>query len=143
MRGPQNKTSLDRLKLRVADFRILTAGALKLAPARCRLPNVLQDLDVIHECASGLYNALRDGWQCECDRAHPANIELKVWSPGETTTNSVMQLKFSFLFADDAQRAVSDHWMTAEITTSKKAATREQPGVHSMYTLLNQRFNVD
>lgn len=82
----------------------------------------MQDLNLIQECASGLYDALRNGWQCECDGLHPANIELDVWSRRSEVESDTICLKFSFLFADDAQHASSDHWMTAEIMPSDAIA---------------------
>ena len=119
LHGPNNKASLERLKIRISEFRELTKDALKLAPSRNVVPKALRNLDLVQECASGLHDALQSGWQCNCEKLHPANIELDVWSLRADEQKDMVHLKFSFLFADDAQRAQSDHWMTAEITPSQ------------------------
>lgn len=125
--GPHCKASLERLKIRISEFRKLTNDALKLASSRCGLSKALRNLDLVRECASGLYDALQAGWKCECEQLHPANIELDVWSLPAEEENDRVHLKFSFLFADDAQHAQSDHWMTAEITPSKRSPTGVRP----------------
>jgi len=70
----------------------------------------------VQECASGLYDALQAGWKCQSDHWHPANIQLEVWSPHAEGESDELRLEFSFLFADDAEQARHDHWMTAEIS---------------------------
>lgn len=116
--GKHDKASLALLRTRISEYRTLTEGTIKLAPLRRGPPKPstdLQKLNLVKEYASGLYDALQAGWQCDCQQLHPANIELDVWSQQPLDDNDTVHLKFSFLFADDAQNAHSDHWMTAEI----------------------------
>ena len=119
LHGPNNKASLERLKIRISEFRELTKDALKLAPSWNVVPKALRNLDLVQECASGLHDALQSGWRCGCEKLHPAYIELDMWSLRAGEQKDKVHLKFSFLFADDAQRAQSYHWMTAEITPSQ------------------------
>jgi hypothetical protein len=106
------------------EFRTLTKGSLELASPRKRLPepDTLRDLGDIHKCADGLHDALQAGWTCMCDKGHPANIQLDVWSRRSEQGSENVSFKFSLLFASDAEHAQSDHWITAEITLSPTAA---------------------
>jgi hypothetical protein len=129
VRGPHYGASLERLKIRISEFRTLVDDALKLAPIRGVTSNALRDLILVQECASWLHDALKAGWKCSCEESHTANIRLDVWSPRTTADhkNDTVCLHFSLLFADDAQQARQGHWMTAEITTSRTSFGRAQP----------------
>lgn len=129
VRGPHYKASLERLKQRISEFRVLVDDALKLAPARGISPGTLQDLSLVQECASWLHDALKAGWKCACEESHPANIQLDIWSPRTTAHDrgDTVCLYFSLLFADDARKAQQDHWMTAEITTSRSTLNKVRP----------------
>lgn len=129
VRGPHYKASLERLKQRVSELRTLIDDALKLAPARGISSRTLQDLSVVQRCASWLHDALKAGWKCTCEESHPANIQLDIWSPRTATHDKGdnVCLYFSLLFADDARKAQQDHWMTAEITTSRSNLDKVQP----------------
>jgi hypothetical protein len=109
----------------VDEFRKLTKGAIDLAPARDS-GKVLKGLDHVQKCASGLYDKFRDGYKCQCSHTHPANIKLDVWVRMDIDRKED-RLKFKFLFADDAQHAEHDHWMTAEVTHSKSPGGAGRP----------------
>ena len=126
VRGPHYKGSLDGLRIKVEEIRVLTEGSLKLASSRSGLSNSFRDLALVWECADCLYNELQDRWGCKCDELHPANMQLDIWpargDPDESDSEKV-DFKFAFLFASDVKTAQSDHWITAEIAVSKKAAS--------------------
>ncbi|SMR52358.1 unnamed protein product [Zymoseptoria tritici ST99CH_1A5] len=118
VRGPYYKASLERLRMRISEFRTLTKDALKLAPSRSGLVQDLEILELIKQCAGGLYEACRAGWKCDCSHAHPANIRLNV--DHRKDDHGQECLTFSFLFAEHAHRAHHEHWMTAEIVAPKE-----------------------
>ena len=126
VQGPHCKASLERLKISIGVFRQLVDDAMKLAPARGMQPKALKHLKWVRQCASGLHDAIQHRLQCDCDQRHPANIKLEVWSlPAGTDAGERkddISLKFSFLFAEDAERAQPDHWITAEITPLKSGS---------------------
>jgi hypothetical protein len=129
VRGPHYSASLERLRSRISEFRTLVDDALKLAPIRGVSSRALQDLILVQECASWLHDALKAGWKCSCEESHPVSIRLDVWSPRTTADhkNDTVCVHFSLLFADDAQQARQDRWMTAEITTPRTSFDRAQP----------------
>lgn len=120
MHAPYYKTSLDSLRISITEFRKLVHDAIRLAPARNVIPGALQKLSLFTECASRLHDAVRNGWQCDCNHFHPANIKLDTWSLPRTKRAQVeeedMRFRFSFLFAPSAHCAHSDQWITAEVT---------------------------
>jgi hypothetical protein len=126
VRGPPYSASLVRLNTRISEFRTLVDDALKLAPSRDVSSRALQDLILVQECANWLHDALKVGWKCSCEESHPVSIQLDVWSPRTTADheNDTVCVNFSLLFADDAQQARQNHWMTAEITTSRTSFNR-------------------
>lgn len=121
--GPSAKISLDRLKNRINEFRMLVEGSHKLASPPSSSTDALRDLNRVQECADGLHDALQAGWTCTCDEGHPANIQLEIWSPRGEKGSENISFKFSLLFASDAEHAQADHWITAEITLSQTATT--------------------
>lgn len=125
--GPYCNASLERLGTRNKEIRTLTEDALNLAPSRTESLHIVQDLNIVQECASGLHDALQAGWKCDCSQLHPANIKLDIWSPRAEGATDKSRLKFSFLFADDAQNAHHEHWMTAECAPSKTGTDRLPP----------------
>lgn len=131
MYGPHYKANLERLKERISEFRSLTDDALKLASPGCASRKALRNLDMVQECASGLYDALRASWKCNCIELHPTNIKLDMWSlraeESMEEQNETVCLKFLLLMADDAQHAQIDHWMIAEITQLKTNSNGARP----------------
>ena len=127
LRGSHYSASLDRLKSRISEFRTLIDDALKLAPARGISLHNLRELTLVQECASWLHDALKGGWKCACEEPHPANIQLDVWSPQAVAGHKADQVCFSLLFAEDAQQARYDHWMTAEILTLRSNFEKGRP----------------
>lgn len=127
--GPHYKASLERLKIRINEFRELSNDSLKLASSRRDEPQDLVDLNLVQESARRLYDALRGGWKCECVSLHPANIELSVWSLQPFGPGDKVRLKFSFLFADDAQQAQHAHWIDAEVISSRVRAEELRLGI--------------
>jgi hypothetical protein len=113
---------LERLRLRINEFRRLTKDAIKLASSRVASSEAAQDLEIIQACADGLYEALEACWKCDCDQPHPANIQLERWPVCTEGGGDTVRVNFQFLFADDAQHAQHDHWMTAEIKHSRGSA---------------------
>jgi hypothetical protein len=115
--------------MRISEFRALIDDALKLAPARGVSLHTLQELILVQKCAGGLHDALKAGWKCACEGSHPANIQLDVWSPRATTDHKADQVCFCFslLFAEDARQAQYDHWMTAEVKTSRSNLEQRRP----------------
>lgn len=131
VRGPHYGASLERLRIRISEFRALIDDALKLAPARGVSLHTLQKLVLVQKCASWLHDALKDGWKCTCEDPHPANIQLDVWAPLDAVDHKADQVCFCFslLFAEDARQAQYDHWMTAEIRTSRSDLEQGRPMV--------------
>jgi hypothetical protein len=121
VRGPYYSASLERLRSRISEFRTLVEDALRLAPTRGVSSHVLRDLILVQECASWLHEDLKASWKCSCECSHPANIQLDLWSPRAAADhkNDTVCLDFSLLFADDVRQAQQDHWLTAEMTTSR------------------------
>ena len=113
--------------MRISEFRALIDDALKLAPARGVSLHTLQELILVQKCAGGLHDALKAGWKCACEGSHPANIQLDVWSPQAVAGHKADQVCFSLLFAEDAQQARYDHWMTAEILTLRSNFEKGRP----------------
>lgn len=109
---------MERLKASISEFRKLTTDVTKSTSTRTTVPKSLRDIQLVHDCADGLYDALKGGWHCDCNELHPANIELDVWSTRKRTEDNTALLEFSFLFADDAQHALTHHWLTAEVIQS-------------------------
>jgi hypothetical protein len=128
MNGPYVKASLQRLKTRITELQTVIEGALRLAPFRSQVSdaNVLKNLERVQECAAGLYNALQAGWRCNCERLHPANMKLDNWSSRATENADEDHFNFTFLFADDAQHAHHEHWMTAEYVPSSRTSSDSQ-----------------
>lgn len=123
--GPHYRGSLERLKIRVIDFRTLVDDALKLASSQTGMPTFLRHLDLVRDCADCLYDALQAGWTFNCEDEHPANLQLELWpmtAGGSKADKDGLDFKFSFLFAPDVEGAQFDHWMVAEIAMSKKDA---------------------
>ena len=105
----------------------LTADALKLAQARGVVPKALRYLKLIQECANGLYDAIQDGWQCNCETLYLANIELEAWAEEANKRKEDVYLKFSCLFAQDAERGHSDYWFTADIRPVERNSNGSSP----------------
>ena len=125
VRGPYYKASLERLKSRIGEFRTLSKDALRLASGRSSQARDLEHLNLIQQCANGLYEACRIGWKCDCSHPHPANIKLEVdHSKGD---HDQVCLTFSLLFAEHAHQAYHEHWMTAEITSPKVKSGSPRP----------------
>lgn len=129
VRGSYYGASLERLKIRIREFCILTNGTLKLASTRGVSLHSLKQLSIVERCASWLHDALKGGWKCSCEGSHPANIQLDVWSPQTAAggEEDAVCLYFSLLFADNARQAQHDHWITAEITTSRTSLDEVRP----------------
>lgn len=124
VRGSHDKSSIERLKIRIQDFRTLIDDALKLASTHGGLPASLQSLDLVRDCANRLYNALQAGWRCNCNEVHPANMQLEIWpmsSAGSKVVSDSSEFKFCFLFAPDVEVAQSEYWMVAEIAISQQS----------------------
>lgn len=139
--GGRRKASLDRLKIRIEEFRTLTKDSVELASPRKTSPepDALRNLGDIHKCADGLHDALQAGWTCMCDKGHPANIQLEVWSQTNDQGTDNVSFKFSLLFASDAEHAQSDHWITAEITLAStgSAGIRPSPQISAVMSRAN------
>lgn len=119
VRGPHYKASLEGLKTRISEFRILTKDALKLASFRNKSTSTSSFSDLAQECTVGLYEALKAGWKCDLDQIRPANIELDVLSIRTEEDSDAVRLRFSFSFADLAPQDRHEHWMVAEIVTTR------------------------
>jgi hypothetical protein len=127
--GPHHKASLEGLKTRISDFRILTKDALKLASSRTKSPSTSSFSELAQECTSGLYEALKSGWKCNLDQIRPANIELDVMSIRTDEDSDAVRLQFSFSFADLAPQYQHEHWMVAEIITTRNDSDGIRPVV--------------
>lgn len=126
--GSDCKASLERLRIRISEFRELTNDALKLASSRKRLikavPDLPPDLQIVQDCASHLYDVVKTGWTCDCQNLHPTHMQLDTWSLPSREKDDDARIRFAFLFADDARHAQNCHWMTAEMTASRSPHER-------------------
>lgn len=121
--GKEDKPSLERLRTSINEFQRLTSNARDLVSSKGRSVKELKDLELVREWADGLYNALKGGWKCKCESLHPANIALDKWSARASDETEDALLEFSFLFADDAEKAREHHWMTVEVMPSEKCGS--------------------
>jgi hypothetical protein len=116
LHGPQNRSSLKRLKARIDDFVTLTGQSLRLAPLHRTLPYSLRNLNQLQERARGLYAALKDVWQCDCSNLHPTNLRLEVWqSQPKTSHDDNFRFRFLFSFATATEDVRSELWKAVEI----------------------------
>ena len=110
-------TNLDKLKTDVAEFGRLTEDVSKLpssTSSKRQAHQQLKHLELVRQCASGLYETLRGGFQCDCREPHPAHIEIDTWSLQAESVDAAV-LRFSILLADSTENKAMHREMVAKV----------------------------